>query len=151
MSTFRGLLRGSLLATPLLTPACDGKDNTDAPAESAAEAGDARSGTPPSAEASEALPDGDSALAHRLVEEGAVLLDVRSPGEYAGGHVEGAVNIPHDRVADELPRIGELTGGDKTKAIVVYCRSGRRSGLAKQTLAEQGYDRVSNLGAMSNW
>jgi len=97
------------------------------------------------------LPDRDPALAHRLVEQGALLLDVRTPQEFAKGHIEGAVNIPHDRVADQIERIGELAGGDKGKPIVVYCRSGRRSGLAKHTLTEHGYGRVTNLGGMSDW
>lgn len=62
----------------------------------------------------------------------------------------GAVNIPHDRIADEIERIGELTESDESKAIVVYCRSGTRAGIAKQTLAEHGFGRVSNLGGMSD-
>ena len=142
MSRHRRLVLASLLATSLATPGCDRKSETDAPASSA---------TPGAGEAPETLPDRDSALAHRLVEEGALLLDVRTPQEYAQGHIEGAVNIPHDQVADEIEQIAELTGGDEGKAIVVYCRSGRRSGLAKETLAEHGYGRVSNLGGMSNW
>src|SRR5690349_21110012 len=66
--------------------------------------------------------------AHRWVSEGARLVDVRSPGEYAAGHIQGAVNIP----VQELPkRVGEL-GKDKGRAIVVYCASGSRSAHAKR-------------------
>ena len=59
-----------------------------------------------------------------LPKDGVVLLDVRTPGEYAAGHVAGAVNIPHDALAD---RIGELPepGG---APVVVYCKSGKRAG-----------------------
>ena len=62
--------------------------------------------------------------AHRLVSAGATLLDVRTRDEFAGGHVDGAVNIP----VDELPaRIGELA---TDRPVVAYCRSGRRSAHA---------------------
>ena len=139
---FRTIL-GRLIVSGAFT-GCDGKATADAPASSIPSAA-------ADASTSEPLPDRDPELAHRLVEQGALLLDVRTPDEYAAGHIEGAVNIPHDQIADEIERIGELTGNDKSKAIVVYCRSGRRSGLAKQTLAEHGYGRVSNLGGMSAW
>lgn len=127
----------------LATLACDSKSSSPPPSSAA---------QPPAEQDADApLPDRDPALAHQLVAQGALLLDTRTPEEYAEGHIEGAVNIPHDQVADEIERIGELTGGDKSKPIVVYCRSGRRSGMAKQTLAEHGYGRVSNLGGMSAW
>ena len=127
----------------LAAPGCDSKSSSSPPPA------DAPSAEPKAADAT--LADRDPALAHRLVEQGALLLDTRTPEEYAAGHIEGAVNIPHDQVAAEIERIAELTGGDKSKPIVVYCRSGRRSGMAKQTLAEHGYGRVSNLGGMSAW
>jgi len=71
-------------------------------------------------------------------------IDVRSPDEYASGHVEDAVNIPYTEIG---ARIGEVTE-DKDAVIYVYCRSGRRSGIAKQTLLEAGYINVVNLGGM---
>lgn len=132
-----------LAALILATPACDSKSSSPPPSTAAEPTSEPAADAP--------LADRDPALAHQLVEQGALLLDVRTPDEFAEGHIEGAVNIPHDQVADEIERIGELTGGDKSKAIVVYCRSGRRSGMAKQTLAEHGYGRVSNLGGMSDW
>lgn len=95
--------------------------------------------------------DRDPKLAKQLVDQGALLLDVRTPGEFAAGHVEGAVNITHTEVADRLDEIRELQGGDAHKPIVVYCRSGRRSGIAKQDLEEAGFDRVTNLGGLSDW
>ncbi|MCP3100765.1 rhodanese-like domain-containing protein [Myxococcus sp. K15C18031901] len=84
--------------------------------------------------------------AHRRVQEGATLVDVRSPEEFAEGHLPGAVNIPVD---DLSARLGELGGPDTS--IVVYCRSGARSGRAERLLKEQGFRNVLSLGAMSNW
>lgn len=98
------------------------------------------------------LPDGDPALARRLVrDEGALLLDVRSAGEFEGGHVEGAKNITHTEVPARVDEIVEWQGGDKDKPIVVYCRAGRRAGFAKEALLEAGFTNVSNLGGMSAW
>ena len=99
-----------------------------------------------------ALPDRDPALACRLVrEEGAVLLDVRSPEEFAEGHVEGAINIPHDQIDAKAAEIDALQGGEKSKPIVVYCRSGKRAGVAKQSLLDGGRTQVTNLGGLSDW
>ena len=85
--------------------------------------------------------------AHRWVAEGARLVDVRTSGEYASGHIEGAVNIP----VQELPtRVGEL-GKDKSKAIVVYCQSGGRSSHAKMLLERAGFTKVGNLGGIGRW
>jgi len=98
------------------------------------------------------LPDRDSALAHRLVEQhGALLLDVRSDAEFTAGHVDGAQNIPHTEIQAELSDIEALVAGDKNAPIVVYCRSGQRSGIAKEVLIKYGYTRVTNLGGMSDW
>jgi len=85
------------------------------------------------------------AEAKRLVSEGALLLDVRSPGEFAGGHLEGALNVP---VGDIGGRAADLA--KKGKPIVVYCASGMRSGSAARTLKQAGAQ-VFDLGAMSRW
>lgn len=98
------------------------------------------------------LPDRDSALAHRLVNEhGALLLDVRSAQEFGEGHIDGAQHIPHTALQSQLDKVSEMTGGDKSKPVVVYCKSGRRAGIAKDILTEAGYERVTNLGGMSDW
>ena len=98
------------------------------------------------------LPDRDPSLARRLVkEEGALLLDVRSAGEYEAGHLEGAVLIPHDALTERLAEVLEKQGGDKDKPIVLYCGSGRRAGIAKEELKRAGFTRVTNLGGMSDW
>lgn len=84
--------------------------------------------------------------ARTFVKEGAYLLDVRTPGEYTEGHIDGAVNIP---VGELDGRLGELPAKDT--AIVVYCKSGVRSSNARKLLEEKGYTRVHDLGAMSRW
>jgi phage shock protein E len=87
----------------------------------------------------------DSAEARRLVVEGAVLLDVRSPSEYAEGHIEGAVNVPLLELGDRLAELG--TPG---RVVVAYCRSGVRSAWAVQRLERAGFA-ARDLGAMANW
>jgi phage shock protein E len=74
------------------------------------------------------------------------VLDVRSPEEYIAGHVPGAVNIPHDQVAARLAEV------PKDKDVVLYCRSGRRAGMAAEVLAANGYTRLKHLeGDMLGW
>lgn len=87
-----------------------------------------------------------SATPRELVAAGATLLDVRTPEEFAEGHLDGAINIPVDQLAS---RVAEL--GPHERAVVVYCRSGRRSASASQTLRDAGFTDVHDLGAMSNW
>ena len=84
--------------------------------------------------------------ARRLVESGARLVDVRTPEEFAAGHISGAVNIP---VQELDRRMGELE--PKEGAVVVYCRSGNRSASAARVLKSAGYAKVHDLGAMSGW
>jgi phage shock protein E len=71
----------------------------------------------------------------------ALVVDVRTPGEFASGHHPRAINIPVDQVES---RIAEF--GDKKKPVVVYCASGVRSSRAKQTLEAAGYTSVTNGG-----
>ncbi len=98
------------------------------------------------------LPDRDPALAKRLVEEeGALLLDVRTLPEYELGHAEGAMRIPHDELEERLAEVVDAQGGDKDKPIVVYCRSGKRSGIAKEILVKAGFKKVTNLGGFDDW
>jgi rhodanese-related sulfurtransferase len=70
-----------------------------------------------------------------------VVLDVRTPAEYAAGHVPGALNIPHDVLAS---RIAELAAA-RDKQVVLYCRSGRRSSLAADVLSKAGFTRLGHL------
>lgn len=75
----------------------------------------------------------------------ALWLDVRTAAEYQEGHVEQASNIPHDIIVT-----GEATiNAEKDALIYVYCKSGNRANKAKNALQEQGYERVINLGSLS--
>ena len=74
-----------------------------------------------------------------------LLIDVRTPGEYAGGHLEGAMNI-NWLDADFKARAGEL---DKDKTIYVYCQKGGRSAKAAAVLDSMGYNVVDLLGGYS--
>jgi len=75
-----------------------------------------------------------------------VVLDVRTPEEFAAGHVPGAINVLHDQLAANLGKV------PRDKDVVVYCRSGRRSDIATGILIENGYRRVSHLdGDMNAW
>ena len=73
-----------------------------------------------------------------------IWIDVRTEAEYKQGHLEGAINIPHDQIAS---RIGDITNS-KEKNINLYCRSGRRSELAKEILHTLGYLHARNGGGM---
>jgi rhodanese-related sulfurtransferase len=90
--------------------------------------------------------DVSGADARRLVEAGARLVDVRTPEEFATGHIPGAINIP---VQELERRMGELER--KEQPVVLYCRSGNRSGRAARMLESNGYASVHDLGAMSRW
>lgn len=79
-----------------------------------------------------------------IVKEGAFLVDVRTPSEFAQGSVKGAVNIPLDKVSDELYKFKDK------KHIVVFCRSGNRSNQAKSLLEKNGFPNVVNGGTWQN-
>jgi len=72
------------------------------------------------------------------------LIDVRSPGEYGGGHLKGAKNIPLDKISNHL---GELK---RDKALVVYCRSGQRSAMALNKLRAAGFTSAKHMGGGIN-
>lgn len=76
-----------------------------------------------------------------MKKNGALILDVRSKAEFAGGHIKGAVNIPVDTLRNNL---GKLK--DKNKPIITCCASGMRSASAKSILASNGYTQVYNGG-----
>ena len=74
------------------------------------------------------------------------VLDVRTAEEYSAGHVPGAINVPYDQVASHLAEI------PKNKDVVLYCRSGRRVGLAAEVLRASGYTKLEHLqGDMPAW
>lgn len=75
------------------------------------------------------------------ISNGAFLVDVRTPGEFAGGSVKDAVNIPLDKLQAQVLRFKDK------KNIIVFCRSGNRSSQAKNILAQNGFQQVINGGA----
>jgi rhodanese-related sulfurtransferase len=74
------------------------------------------------------------------IKSGAILVDVRTPGEFSSGSVKGAVNVPLDKVSNKL---GVFKG---KKSVIVFCRSGNRSGQAKNILKQNGIQNVINGG-----
>lgn len=79
-----------------------------------------------------------------LVKQGAIILDVRSKGEYATGHIKGSINIPVDTLSNHLSRL------KKDKPIITCCASGMRSASAESILKSNGYNDVHNGGAWSS-
>uniref|UniRef100_A0A7S0VHQ1 Rhodanese domain-containing protein n=1 Tax=Hemiselmis tepida TaxID=464990 RepID=A0A7S0VHQ1_9CRYP len=93
--------------------------------------------------------DFDPQSAADLVKAGALLLDVRSEMEFADGSVEGAKNLPHDQLPVRIGEVTAETGGQHDHKIVLFCRSGVRSGIAKEYLVAQGYECVANVGGLA--
>ena len=81
------------------------------------------------------------------IEEGYVILDVRTQEEYDEGHIPGAILIPNTEIGDRAE--DELT--DKNQLILVYCRSGRRSKLAAEILVKLGYTNIREFGGIIDW
>ena len=79
-----------------------------------------------------------------LLNNGALLLDVRSPGEFSSEHVGGAVNLPLDGLEAGIGGVAP----DKNKPILVHCLSGTRSAFAVRTLRKLGYTQVHDLGSL---
>ena len=71
-----------------------------------------------------------------------VWIDVRTPAEYASGHINGAINIEFQDIGHRIKQVTD----DRSTEIRLYCRSGRRSGVARETLLKLGYDNVRNEG-----
>lgn len=82
----------------------------------------------------------------KLIQEGALIIDVRTPQEYSQGHYPNAINIPHTVIGEHLESLKEY----KDKPIIVYCRTGRRSGIAKKILEEAGFKKVYNAGGLKD-
>ena len=75
-----------------------------------------------------------------LLDQGALILDVRTTQEFAQGHAPGSRNVPLDQLASHLPKL------DRTQSILVCCASGARSGVAKAMLERAGFSKVDNAG-----
>lgn len=78
------------------------------------------------------------------IEDGALVIDVRSPAEYDSGHLPGAVNIPHD----DVDALKEALGEDRDRSAVLYCGSGRRAGFAIEQLKAAGYRKLVNASGL---
>jgi len=81
-----------------------------------------------------------------LVQSGALIIDVRTAGEFSDGAIKSAINIPHDEIAG---KIGQIEA-DKARTIIVYCRSGGRAAAAKKSLEQIGYTQVVNGGGFTD-
>lgn len=80
-----------------------------------------------------------SAIAHH-----ALIVDVRTPEEFDAGHYPGAINIPHEKILDGVSQLGVA----KEASVILYCRSGNRSGQAEQALQNNGFAQAKNAGGL---
>jgi rhodanese-related sulfurtransferase len=87
---------------------------------------------------------GQTADLKNIIEQGAFLVDVRTPGEFAGGHVKGSVNIPLNTIPTQLSKF------KNKKNIIVFCLSGGRSSQAKSLLEQNGFTNVINGGTWNH-
>ena len=83
--------------------------------------------------------------ARQLMQQRAVLWDVRTPAEYAAGHIPGARNVSLDRLEEQMPALPS-----NGRPVIVYCRSGRRSAMAAELLARAGRQ-AYDLGSIACW
>jgi phage shock protein E len=73
-----------------------------------------------------------------------VVIDVRTPQEFRAGNIEGSLNIPHDSISKDIFQAKV----NKDDRVILYCRSGRRSGIAMDTLKSMGFSNVENYGSL---
>lgn len=88
---------------------------------------------------------GPSISYQELIQQGAIIIDVRSKGEYQGGHIKGSKNIPLDTLRQQIPQFKS-----KEQIIITCCASGMRSASAKSLLQSQGFSQVYNGGGWSS-
>ena len=90
----------------------------------------------------------DPSVLARLTEEARdvfTLLDVRTPAEFAQGHIPGAVNIDYRNLDSAMAE------ADRTRPVVLYCRTGSRSAQAERTLRAMGFTQVFDFGGLNRW
>lgn len=73
-----------------------------------------------------------------------VIIDVRTPQEFAADHISGALNIEYNNIARDISKAGV----NKDDRVILYCRSGRRSGIAMNTLKSMGFSKAENVGGI---
>jgi phage shock protein E len=83
------------------------------------------------------------AAAREWLNKGALVIDVRSKGEFDERHLPGAINIPLDRLGEDIARYAP----NKEQPLLLHCLSGTRSGMGTSTLRKMGYQHVFNLGS----
>jgi rhodanese-related sulfurtransferase len=84
----------------------------------------------------------------KITDSGVVILDVRTPGEFMTGHIQGAQNIDFENESFE----SQIEALDKTSTYAVYCRSGNRSGQAVKVMQDAGFGNLYNLdGGVIDW
>ncbi|MEM5506811.1 rhodanese-like domain-containing protein [Shewanella frigidimarina] len=88
----------------------------------------------------------EPSVAWKKIDRGVTLIDVRTAEEFAAGHIDGAINIPFENIVSELAK-RNIT---KDSEIVLYCRSGNRSGMAQESLVKQGYSNTYNAGGFDS-
>ena len=99
--------------------------------------------TPPAASTTQPLTEQQYAS---VLDDAALVLDVRTSEEYAQGHVENARNLSVEELEARLAEVDEVLAGDKGKKVVTYCKSGKRAAQAKMLLERHGYTNVVNGG-----
>lgn len=138
------------LLIALIGSGCSAGSDTREPDPDAA-AAEVPAENAPQAPASAAAPNTITAteLVDRLEDPDApVILDVRSPKEFEEGHIPGAINLPYDQIGDRLGSLEQYRQGE----VVVYCRTGRRAGIAESALSDAGFENVRDLeGHMVAW
>ncbi len=91
---------------------------------------------------------GVSAFAEKIADKSIIRVDVRTPAEFASGHIEGAINIDWESGHFEA----DINALDKTKSYAIYCRSGNRSGQASALMVQDGFKSIYNLkGGVIDW
>ena len=88
----------------------------------------------------------EPSVAWEKIDRGVTLIDVRTAEEFAAGHIDGAINIPFEIIVPELAKLNIDTDAE----VVLYCRSGNRSGIAQESLVKQGYTNTYNAGGFDS-
>jgi rhodanese-related sulfurtransferase len=87
-------------------------------------------------------------LINQVNQDKAVVVDLRDPAEFRGGHIVDALNIPHAKLADSITELERY----KDKPLILVCKIGQHSGAAGKTLAAKGFEKVSRLGGgIAEW
>lgn len=136
-----------LLSMILLLSACSSTGG-GAPAEPTPPEASTASPSPAASSADAAYRKITAEEGKKLMEQGGVaIVDVRTPEEYAEAHIPGAVNIPNETIGSQKPEALP----DEDAALILYCRTGRRSKEASDKLLALGYQNISDMGGILDW